>query len=70
MTREQEQIAQRLRCALDMHEAGVALMLQNLRRRFPNEAKADIDRRLIEWLSARSGGEIGDCPTAPQRPTR
>lgn len=70
MTREQEQAVQRLRCALDMREAGVALMLQNLRRRFPNATDAQTEERLMQWLCARSDAEFGDCPGTARPWTR
>jgi len=66
MTTARNQDAERLRCALDMHEAGVALMRQNLRRRHPDASEAQIDERLAEWLATRPGAEFGDCP-GPRR---
>ena len=50
------------RTTLDLFEAGVDLMRQNLRRRFPQADEAEIDRRLDQWLHERPGAESGDCP--------
>lgn len=43
-------VAHRLRLALELFEAGRDLMLQNLRRKHPNETEAEIQQRLGEWL--------------------
>jgi hypothetical protein len=64
MTTARNHAAERLRFALDMHETGVALMRQNLRRRHPDWSEAQIDERLAEWLATRPGADFGDCPGA------
>ena len=67
------QSAVRLRTALELQRTGVAMMRQNLRRRFPNETEAEIQRRLSAWLQARPGAEFGDGvgrPVAWPRPSR
>jgi Rv0078B-related antitoxin len=46
---------------LDLFEAGLALMRQNLRRTHPEAADEDIERFLHEWLLERPGAESGDC---------
>jgi hypothetical protein len=43
-------VARRLRLAVDLFEAGRDLMLQNLRRKYPEETEAQIRERLGEWL--------------------
>ncbi len=53
--------AARLRLALDMFAAGEAMMRQTLRRRFPAETDAEIERRVGRWLSERPGAENGDA---------
>lgn len=53
--------ASALRTALDLHEAGVELMRQNLRRRDPSATDDEIDRRLRAWLADRPGAPFGDC---------
>jgi len=49
-------VARRLRLAIDLFEAGHDLMLQNFRRKHPEETDAQIRQRLGEWLrgSARA----------------
>jgi hypothetical protein len=54
--------AGRLLAALDLHETGVEIMRQNLRRRDPSASDHDIDAQLRAWLSHRPGAEYGDCP--------
>ena len=44
--------AARLRATLELHQAGVDLMRQNLRRRHPEESEAQIAARLEAWLRA------------------
>lgn len=58
---ETKAAAERLRTALDLHDAGVALMRQNLRREFPEASEDEIDRRLGAWLQHRPGAEYGDA---------
>lgn len=53
---------ERLRLAIEMADAGIALMRQNLKRRFPNESDEQIDRRLSAWLRERPGADDGDAP--------
>lgn len=42
--------AERLRLAFDMHDFGVRLMRENLRRRYPQGTDTELDRRLTTWL--------------------
>lgn len=66
MTESERQLAvARFRLALDLHEAGVALMRQNLRRRHPGESEQEIDARLAAWLMHRPGAEHGDAVGRP-----
>ena len=63
--------AERQRLALDLFEAGEAMMRQNLRRRFPSASTEEIEERLAAWLSERPGAEYGDAvgrPTTWPRP--
>lgn len=53
--------AEKMRIAFDLHTAGVRLMEQNLRRRFPDAEEDEIRRRLEAWLHERPGAEFGDC---------
>jgi hypothetical protein len=56
--------AERLRTALDLFEAGIALYRQSLRRRYPEKSDREIDQLLNRWLSKRPGAEHGDGPPA------
>jgi hypothetical protein len=51
-----------LLAAFDLHETGVEIMRQNLRRRDPAASDHDIDAQLQAWLLHRPGAENGDCP--------
>ncbi len=65
-------LRERLRIAFDLHEAGVDLMRQRLRREHPGAPDAEIERRLGDWLRHRPGAEHGDAEgrpgTWPRRP--
>ncbi|MDQ3991764.1 MAG: hypothetical protein M3245_05590 [Actinomycetota bacterium] len=65
MLNEGELFAERLRIALQLHDEGVLLMRQNLRRRNPEAGEEEIQRRLGEWLSERPGAELGDAQGVP-----
>jgi hypothetical protein len=56
--------ARRLRLAFELHEAGVALKRQTLRRQHPEAAEAEIDAILARWL--RREGEPADAPGSPR----
>ncbi|MCA9541708.1 MAG: hypothetical protein KC620_22580 [Myxococcales bacterium] len=60
-------MAQRLLIAFDLFDAGVDMMRQTLRRRFPDEPDAAIELRLERWLQDRPGAEHGDA-CGPLRP--
>lgn len=53
-------LVERLREALRMHDEGVALMRQNLRRSHPDAGDERIEELLIAWLRERPGAEQGD----------
>jgi hypothetical protein len=55
-----EMAAKRVRMAFDLQAAGLEMMRQNLRRRYPDATEAEITARLNEWLSNRP-------PDAPGR---
>jgi hypothetical protein len=57
--------ARRFRTALELFEAGVAMMRQNLRRQFPEADEKEIAARLAQWLQERPGAELGDCDGRP-----
>lgn len=50
------------RLTLDLFDAGVQMMRQNLRRSDPRVDEREIDQRLRTWLRHRPGAEHGDCP--------
>jgi hypothetical protein len=50
--RDPEVIA-RFKATCALFEAGQVLMLQNLRRRYPEESEADVDRRFKAWFQKR-----------------
>jgi hypothetical protein len=52
--------ARTFRLTLDLFDAGVRLMRQNLRRRDPAADEQEIDRKLGAWLRERPGAEHGD----------
>lgn len=65
MAGDKEVLAERLRQALRLHEEGVKLMRENLRRRHPDLPDEEIERRLNVWLSERPGAEHGDGEGVP-----
>ena len=52
--------ARRLLTALELHDLGVAMMGQRLRREDPNAGDAELRSRLNDWLHTRPGAELGD----------
>lgn len=55
--------AEKLRLALEMHDLGVEMMRENLRRQLGNPKElGELQRRLGEWLQTRPGAEKGDGP--------
>lgn len=59
------QLAERLRLALDLYEAGERMMQQKLRRLHPDADDAEIERLLRAWLLQRPGAEHGDTAGKP-----
>lgn len=48
-----DQARRRMLLTFDLHEAGVSMMRQTLRRRHPTAEDAEIDRLVSEWLQSR-----------------
>lgn len=48
-----ERLKRNLQLTFELHEAGMMMMRQNLRRRFPEEAEKEISQRLQRWLEER-----------------
>jgi hypothetical protein len=66
MERHREELmAERLRLAFDLYEAGEDLMRQNLRRQNPHADAAEVEHRLVDWLRHRPGAEAGDAEGVP-----
>lgn len=42
---------ERMRITFELHDAGVAMQRERLRRKYPEATEAEIDRRLNEWLA-------------------
>jgi hypothetical protein len=59
--------AQRLRTAIAMHDFGVRMYRQRLRRERPGATDEDIDEQLWSWLRHRPGAEHGDAVGSPSR---
>ena len=57
--------AERLGLSLQLCDAGQTLMLQNLRRDFPDESELQLEERLVLWLQTRPGAELGDAEGTP-----
>ena len=62
--------AARLRIALELHELGVEMQRQRLRRERPQLTEAGLDRALRDWLHERPGAEHGDAPGKPSHRPR
>lgn len=62
---EHARIAARLRTAIDLCAAGIAMMRQNLRRRHPAPTDHEIEEELVKWLRHRPGAEHGDSCGRP-----
>jgi len=58
-------VAEAFQATLDLHETGVALMRQNLRRADPAADEQTIDGRLQAWLMERPGARFGDAEGTP-----
>lgn len=56
-----------MRITLDLAEAGVDMMRENLRRRYPDAGAAELERHLVAWLHERPGAELGDADGRPGR---
>ena len=51
----------RMQAFFELNEMAEMIMRQNLRRRFPTETPAEIERRVFAWLSERPDAPIGDA---------
>jgi hypothetical protein len=58
---DSKHLVDNLQIAFELHEAGVALMRQNLRRRMPHASEEEIDAHLASCLREQPGAELGDA---------
>lgn len=59
-TDDSARMVERLRIACEMHDLGVAMMRQNLKRSHPEASQEQIEEMLTRWLHTRPGPELGD----------
>jgi Xaa-Pro aminopeptidase len=62
--------AARLRAALELHELGVKLQRQRLRRERPGISEPELDEAMRAWLHERPGAEHGDAIGPASRRSR
>lgn len=62
---EQARLIENLRLTFALHEAGVDMKRQSLRRSFPDETPERIEARLLAWMHERPGAELGDGVGVP-----
>lgn len=55
--RSPEKVAARMRATLEMHRAGVRMMLAKLQREHPDETREQVRVRLNAWLQSSSTRE-------------
>ncbi len=56
-----EEMAARLRTALDLCELGESMRRAQLRREYPDASDEEIEAMLVAWLQTRPGAEHGDA---------
>lgn len=54
--------------AFELFDFGDQVMMQNLRRRHPDESEEEIRERFQTWLLTRPGAEHGDAGGSTFRP--
>lgn len=61
---ESERMKRNLQMTFALHEAGILMMRQNIRRKFPEASDSEINQRLQAWLEERPLlGEIVETQT-------
>lgn len=60
-----EAASARFRLTVQLADAGIDMMRQNLRRRHPEASEEEIASRLRDWLRERPGAEYGDACGEP-----
>ena len=61
---ETEDPKQRLRLALELYEYAEAIMRENLRRDYPHASPAEIEIRLLRWVSKRPAADEAGSPVS------
>ena len=62
--------ATRLRIALELHDLGVRMQRQRLRREHPDWADAELAEAMRAWMRDRPGAEHGDAVGTPSHRLR
>jgi hypothetical protein len=62
--------ATRLRIALELHDLGVRMQRQRLRREHPQWSDAELAAAMRAWMRDRPGAEHGDAVGTPSRRLR
>jgi len=57
-----DDVARRLRIALELYEVGERMQRLRLRRTRPEESAEEIESEMGSWLRRRPGAEHGDFP--------
>jgi hypothetical protein len=70
MSSTPEELAERMRLTLDLHEAGVQMMAMNLRREHPEATEAEVAEMLRAWLQHLGPGDLGPGLRVRTRPPR
>jgi hypothetical protein len=60
MSSKSPDVGDAFRTALDLFAAGIDLMRQNLRRRYPDAGDEELGELLRVWLRDRPGAQFGD----------
>ena len=60
-----DNIKEKFRQTEDLYESGIAMMRQNLRRRYPHESEESIEQKLTEWICRPASSPNGDAPGVP-----
>jgi hypothetical protein len=62
--------ATRLRIALELHDLGVKMQRQRLRREHPDWSDAQLAEAMRAWMRERPGAEHGDAAGTPSNRLR
>src|ERR1043165_3693592 len=63
MPEDREIVMERMRLAIEMHDTGVRIMRQNLRRAHPHATEGEIDALLAQWMRDPPGDAEGAVGT-------